>query len=251
MGNRSGTLGKRAGSASLLAACDAAVQAQAQANTAPDDNEAAAAPQAMGDLQVTETNLVNGEPPPEGDFLVILIDARGGDDTVIVGPTVQKTVWIDAGAGDDYVEIRSGNSILVDKAESSTPVGRFRGRNHIPLQAFELLSPVGIGVQTAFDDTPVTSGVSFTGLTIDNPEDEDWFHFTLAEDASAGALIELKSGSPIDELGLEIYEAGPDVPVGSDVTVGANLINSPHLAGQENSSISLEGIKAGPVPARV
>ncbi len=43
--------------------------------------------------------------PPEGDFQVILIDALGGNDQVTVGPTVQKSVWIDAGAGDDQVEI--------------------------------------------------------------------------------------------------------------------------------------------------
>ena len=41
--------------------------------------------------------------PPEGDFLVILIDALGGNDQIIVGPTVQKTVWVDAGDGTDYV----------------------------------------------------------------------------------------------------------------------------------------------------
>ena len=38
--------------------------------------------------------------PPEGDFQAIIIDALGGDDQVTVGPTVQKTVWIDAGPGE-------------------------------------------------------------------------------------------------------------------------------------------------------
>ncbi len=58
--------------------------------------------------------------PSEGDFQVILIDALAGNDLVTIGPTVQKSVWIDAGAGDDTVEIRAGNSILVDKSERTT-----------------------------------------------------------------------------------------------------------------------------------
>ncbi len=39
---------------------------------------------------------------------------------VIVGPTVQKTVWIDAGAGDDRVEIQAGNPLLIDRTEYET-----------------------------------------------------------------------------------------------------------------------------------
>jgi Ca2+-binding RTX toxin-like protein len=54
--------------------------------------------------------------PQEGDFDVILIDALGGNDEILVGPTVQKTVWIDAGAGDDKVIISGGNVILLDRA---------------------------------------------------------------------------------------------------------------------------------------
>ncbi|MFZ4470281.1 MAG: calcium-binding protein, partial [Pirellula sp.] len=53
--------------------------------------------------------------PSESDYLAILVDALGGNDTITVGPTVQKTVWIDAGDGDDTVRINSGNAILVDK----------------------------------------------------------------------------------------------------------------------------------------
>ncbi len=49
--------------------------------------------------------------PDEGDFLAIIIDALGGDDQITVGPTVQSTVWIDAGAGNDRVEIKAGNAI--------------------------------------------------------------------------------------------------------------------------------------------
>ncbi len=55
--------------------------------------------------------------PPEGDFLAIVVDALRGNDHVTVGPTVQKTVWVDAGPGDDRVEIISGKPILTDQTE--------------------------------------------------------------------------------------------------------------------------------------
>ncbi|MEQ1831288.1 MAG: hypothetical protein ABL921_35405, partial [Pirellula sp.] len=66
--------------------------------------------------QVLKGNLL----PPEGDYLAILIDALGGNDTITVGPTVQKTVWIDAGPGDDTVKINSGNAILIDRLDEGS-----------------------------------------------------------------------------------------------------------------------------------
>ncbi|MEM0926559.1 MAG: hypothetical protein AAGJ83_11015, partial [Planctomycetota bacterium] len=71
--------------------------------------------------------------PSEGDFLAILIDALDGNDQITVGPTVQKTVWVDAGPGDDRVEILAGNSILIDQAEFDT-------RNDTETAAFSLPS---------------------------------------------------------------------------------------------------------------
>ena len=93
-----------------------------------DRNEALAA------LAERETALVNGLLPPEGDFVAILIDALSGDDRITIGPTVQKTVWVDAGPGDDFVEILAGNAILVDRAEYGT-------RNDLPGDAFRLGGP--------------------------------------------------------------------------------------------------------------
>src|SRR5262249_32798126 len=52
--------------------------------------------------------------PSEDDFLAIIIDALDGDDVITVGPTVRKSVWIDAGAGNDTVTIRPGTAILAD-----------------------------------------------------------------------------------------------------------------------------------------
>jgi len=118
----------------------------------------------LDQVDTATTQLVNNLLPPEGDFLAIIIDALGGNDLITVGPTVQKTVWIDAGAGDDVVNIRGGNPILVDKAESVTPDNGLRGRNDDPEHAFELAL--------------TAAGGEFNGLTVDNPDDADWFSFT-------------------------------------------------------------------------
>ena len=62
---------------------------------------------AMQDADFQERQLAENLVPPEAEFDAIIIDALGGNDQITVGPTVQKTVWIDAGAGDDRVVIRS------------------------------------------------------------------------------------------------------------------------------------------------
>lgn len=174
----------------LLAARDAAVAAGADGSAG---NQATQALQRAADnLKIAQTNLVNGLLPPEGDFQIILIDALAGNDTIIVGPTVQKSVWVDAGSGDDRVEIRSGNSILVDKAEASIPVGGLRGRNDIPSQAYDLNLPKDLN-----------QGATFTGLTIDNPDDQDWFSFELANPTQTNLV--LKTASPIDKVTVQVF----------------------------------------------
>ncbi|MCA9049039.1 MAG: hypothetical protein KDA89_09955, partial [Planctomycetaceae bacterium] len=81
-----------------------------------------------------DTNTIASLLPPEQPVQAVIIDARGGDDTVIVGETVQATVWVSAGAGNDYVHIRSGNALLPDASE----VDR---RNDSTANAFELQQP--------------------------------------------------------------------------------------------------------------
>ena len=56
--------------------------------------------------------------PAEGDFLAIIIDAQAGDDEIYVGPTVQRSVWVAAGAGDDRVEFSAGSALLADRADA-------------------------------------------------------------------------------------------------------------------------------------
>ncbi len=134
-----------------------------------------------------ETNLVNHLLPPEGNFEVILVDALAGNDKIIVGPTVQKSVWIDAGDGDDQVTIRGGNVILADTAETGKASGLI-GRNDTALLAYPLSVSDG--------------GVLFNGLTIDHPADIDWFKFTLP---SLVGKLEVKSASPIDNLSVQVF----------------------------------------------
>ena len=116
-----------------------------------------------------ELVLNGGLLPDEGDFLAIIIDALDGDDEITVGPTVQSTVWVDAGAGNDRVEIKAGNAILIDQTERPT-------RNDGPNEAYDLPS----AVPNAADGEPLNRGVQFSGLTIDNPSDVDWYKFALA-----------------------------------------------------------------------
>jgi len=146
--------------------------------------------EALDDLAQAERRLVNGLLPPEGDFLAIIIDALGGDDLITIGPTVQKTVWIDAGPGDDRVEIRDGNAILVDKAEGGT-------RNDLAEDAYTLILPSEPGEPR--------SG-SFAGLTMDSPEDVDWFVFDLPREPVGDARLVLTSLSENDGLTLSLFE---------------------------------------------
>ncbi|MBI4579875.1 MAG: hypothetical protein HY718_09245, partial [Planctomycetes bacterium] len=128
--------------------------------------------------------------PPEGDFLAIIIDALGGNDQVTVGPTVVKSVWIDAGPGDDRVEIRSGSPILPDATEGAT-------RNDDP--------------QDAFDLGAVSSTATFTGLTIDNPEDADWYLFTLGFAPQAGDTLRLAGLTAQDSLMVQVRDTADNL----------------------------------------
>ncbi|CAN0478112.1 unnamed protein product, partial [Phaeothamnion confervicola] len=138
--------------------------------------------------------------PPETDYEVILVDSLGGNDDIYVGPTVQKTVWIDAGAGDDRVRIMSGTAILVDKAESGN-------RNDLPEYAYEVGETAGLAQST-----------TLKGLTLDNPNDSDWFRFTLGSIAPAGAQILVDSASSLDGINMQLFAVAAD---GSTSDAGA------------------------------
>ncbi|MCA9197940.1 MAG: FG-GAP repeat protein, partial [Planctomycetales bacterium] len=138
---------------------------------------------------VSETDLGVTVLPPEGDFLAILIDTLDGNDTVLVGETVQKSVWVDAGPGNDLVRMEPRLAYLPDETD------RYGVRNDIPANAHPLgrLDTTTTGTRT--DRT-------FTGLTIDSATDVnghensevDWFTFTLNSAPVDGDRLQLSVG---------------------------------------------------------
>jgi hypothetical protein len=165
-------------------------------------------PEAVG----TEQNsTLEGLQPQGGGIEVIIIDALGGDDLVTVGPTVQHSVWIDAGAGDDVVKIQGGEVILSDKTElvqpsNPLPVEGDDARNDAPESAF-YLSQDPFAAPYPANEVALPGSTTFSGLNIDNPDDVDWYKFSIADDngdgkVGAGALLTL--GSVSDNDGLEI-----------------------------------------------
>lgn len=111
-----------------------------------------------------DTLTLNQILPPEGSHQSIIIDALGGDDTVIVGETVQGTVWISAGAGNDFVQIKSGNALLPDQTDTG-------GRNDSLPTAFELKRPALPAVLTGGTlptDGQLSSDARFTLKINDN-----------------------------------------------------------------------------------
>ncbi|MDB5351277.1 MAG: cya 2 [Planctomycetota bacterium] len=134
--------------------------------------------------------------PAEGDYLAIIIDALKGNDKVTVGPTVRKTVWIDAGDGNDTVLIRPGTSILVDQSEGAT-------RNDTTATAQPLIPGVLL---------PGTDAI-VTGLTLDNPGDIDWYRFQLPTGYTlkAGDTLQITDllGSNVKDIELYADSATP------------------------------------------
>lgn len=101
-----------------------------------------------------------------------------------IGPTVQKSVWVSGGDGDDRIINRSGTAILVDKTEQ----GSIRGvsaRNDVAAQAFDLGT--------------ITADRTLAKLTIDSPDDTDFYKFRLSEKASLSANITLASLNTADD----------------------------------------------------
>jgi hypothetical protein len=127
--------------------------------------------------------------PPEGDYLAIIVDALRGNDTVKVGPTVTKSVWTDAGEGDDRVEYLSGKPIFTDIADGGVGSPNPGRRNDLFANAFDLKT--------------IDRGQLYVGLTIDNPADVDWFKFKV--NPSNVPNLSITSLSPEDRIALELF----------------------------------------------
>ncbi len=109
------------------------------------------------------------EPDP---YVAVIIDALEGDDQVTVGETVQKTVWVDAGPGDDYVRLEPQRAYLTDQAELTVEEEGQRRFNQEPHSAYDL--------------GHLVSSKQFRNLTIDSARrdepDVDWYRFTVGRD---------------------------------------------------------------------
>ena len=58
----------------------------------------------------------------------------------------------------------------------------------------------------ARDRTPLTESTSFTGLTIDNPDDVDWYRFSRGRSPGGNARLTLSTASDLDGLVLALFE---------------------------------------------
>ncbi|MDA8745703.1 PKD domain-containing protein [Rubripirellula amarantea] len=143
-------------------------------------------------LAATSLELSGDLLPPEGDFLAIIVSAGDGDDQVFVGPTVQKTVWVSAGAGDDRVEYASGTAILVDIADADP-------RNEVIGDADDFSSAFELGL--------ISNSVYYEKLTLDSPDDVDWFTFTVDDlTFHPEAQFVVDSLSDDDRIEFEFYQ---------------------------------------------
>ncbi|MHC4696222.1 MAG: calcium-binding protein, partial [Planctomycetota bacterium] len=130
----------------------------------------------------------------EEEFLAIIIDALGGEDEIIVGETVQTSVWVDAGAGDDIVRIEPQLSYLPDATDMVD------NRNDTRENAY----PLGeLNVDGQLTGRIAVNNSVFTGLTIDSARadapDIDWYSFILP------------STTPGDRLEVVPLSDNPDV----------------------------------------
>lgn len=129
--------------------------------------------------------------PPEGDFLAIIVDAKAGDDRVYVGPTVQRTVWVAAGDGDDRVEFSGGTAILADLAEAD-------GRNDVAGDPSDASS--------AYDLPNLTESTLLTNLTLDSPTDVDWYQLHFESGGlKANAQVIVDSLGADDDVEVQLF----------------------------------------------
>lgn len=140
--------------------------------------------------------------PPEGDFMAIIVDALAGDDHVSIGPTVQRSVWVAAGSGNDQVVNGIGTPLLADLADG-------RNRNEVlgspmdPRRAAVLSSD-----WTGDSDTSIPSverSTQWRDLTLDGPRDVDWYQFSIAATPHQAASLVVDSLAVGDELQVQLF----------------------------------------------
>lgn len=155
-------------------------------------------------MEVSLSDIVQRVFGEEPDFLAIIVNSLGGNDTITVGETVQKTVWVDAGPGDDTVRIEPQLSYLPDLTD---PFGE---RNDVWQKTVETPGAWDFGI--------IDTGRVYTGLTIDSARAEepdiDWYRFEFALPPVPGDRLELTTQSPLAgaQLSFDLYQDAGETP---------------------------------------
>ena len=181
--------------------------------------------------------------PPEDDYLAILIDALAGDDHIIVGPTVTRTVWSDGGAGNDTIEHLSGAPILIDQTDHrDQAIG-----NGSPNSAYNL-GVIASGSPTASQRTDVL----FDGLTIDSPTDVDWYRFSLGSEYSGQGVLFVRSLAETDGLEVTLRSADQPEPdaLHPDVVLRSLTAGQLSLAGLQANHDYVIKVRSNLIPTR-
>ncbi|QDV66071.1 Bifunctional hemolysin/adenylate cyclase precursor [Crateriforma conspicua] len=171
--------------------------------------------------------------PPEGDFLAIIVNAGAGDDEVRVGPTVQKTVWVAAGEGDDVVEYESGTAILVD-------IGDADRRNEVIGDPDDFSAAFDLTSLLDDNQTMISDTTYFEFASLDSPTDIDWYSFTVDDMTfAAGSQFVIDSLSDNDQIELQLfeYDAGDDNLI--LLQTGAGDVGPSNLDSRRTSRTSL------------
>ncbi|MEM7807604.1 MAG: calcium-binding protein, partial [Planctomycetota bacterium] len=172
------------------------------------------------DLLDTDRGWAGGRAGTEGvnDFDVIIVDAFGGNDEVTVQGNVPYAVWLYGGEGNDTLTLNSNRSVQPDFLEGP-------------------LDPNGNGQndtrQTASDLGVISGATQFVGLSIHTglpPADQDWFDFTLAQNAGANDRLILNSLANRDDLLVTVFDGLTEIGT-SDAT--------------DPNGVSLAGLVAG------
>ena len=107
--------------------------------------------------------------------------------------------------------------------------------------SLEILAEAGNAIvdELGFADGQIATGglliadsIAYTNLTIDNPEDQDFYAFQLASNTGSDATISLNSAALIDGLGLTLYQSNLDGSI-SIIGRGADL---PDLEGSNDTA---------------
>ena len=151
-------------------------------------------------------SLLAGLLPPEEAYAAILIDALKSDDEIVVGPTVQKSVWIDAGDGNDRVTIANGVNgvILTDTTELGSG-----GRNDTEA--------------TAHDFGSLSGDTALRGLTLDNadPGNVDFYRFHWAGADGATLAAEALFAADTPKLTLQPIVSDPAADPTTSLTLSS------------------------------